>query len=102
MKEVFTKIADKEHVAMSNVEEHIQIIAEILKYYKKEIEELKEKLTTTTPPEVIAKREKHATLEIEIIEREVKKVKKKFDRTTQTMDNVGGRRKVPTTRPIRG
>jgi hypothetical protein len=76
MKEVFTKIADKAHVAVSNVEEHIQIIAEILKYYKKEIEELKEKLTTTTPPEVIAEREKHATLEIEIIEREAKKVKK--------------------------
>jgi len=83
MKEVFTKIADKAHVAVSSVEEHIQIIAQILKYYKKEIKELKEKLTTTTPPEVIAERENHATLEIEIIEREAKKVKKKFDRTMQ-------------------
>jgi hypothetical protein len=45
---------------MSSAEEHIQIITQMLEDYKKEIEELKEKLTPTTPPEVTAEREQQA------------------------------------------
>jgi hypothetical protein len=59
---------------MSNVEEQIQIIAKMLEDYKKEIEDLKEKLTPTTPPEVTTKREQHASLQVEIMEKEAKKV----------------------------
>jgi hypothetical protein len=68
---------------MSSVEEHIQIIAQMLEDYKKEIEELKEKLTPTTPPEVIAEREQQAALQVEMMEKEAKKVTKLFDRTMQ-------------------
>jgi tRNA1(Val) A37 N6-methylase TrmN6 len=42
---------------MSNVEEHIQIIAQTLEDYKKNIEEVKEKLTLTNPPKFTAERE---------------------------------------------
>jgi predicted nucleic acid-binding Zn-ribbon protein len=49
LKEVFTKIPDNAQAAMSSVEEHIQIIMQMLEDYKKEIEELKENLTPTTP-----------------------------------------------------
>jgi len=42
---------------MSNVEEHIQIIPQMLEDYKKEIEEIKEKLTPTTPLEFVDERE---------------------------------------------
>jgi hypothetical protein len=34
--------------------------SQMLENYKKEIEELKEKLTPTTPPEVLAEREQQA------------------------------------------
>jgi predicted nucleic acid-binding Zn-ribbon protein len=57
LKEVFTIILDNAQEAMRNSEEQIQIIAQTIEDYKKEIEELKEKLTQTTPPEVMAERE---------------------------------------------
>jgi hypothetical protein len=40
----------------------------------KEIEELKENFTPTTPPEVTAKREQQESLQIDMIERETKEV----------------------------
>jgi exonuclease VII large subunit len=83
LKEVFTKIPDSAQEAVSSVEEHIQIITQTLEDYKKEIEELKEKLTPTTPPEVTAEREQQEALQIEMMEREAKKVTKLFDRTAQ-------------------
>jgi hypothetical protein len=82
LKEVFTNILDNAQEAMRNTEEHIQIIMQTLEGYRKEIEELKEKLTPTTPPEVTAEREQQETLQIEMIEREAKEVTKHFDRTT--------------------
>jgi len=39
-----------------------------------EIEELEEKLTPTTPPEVTIEREQHATLQTSLIAREAKEV----------------------------
>ena len=68
---------------MSNVEEHIQIIMQTLKNYKKEAEDLKEKLTPTTPPEVTYEREQQATLQVEIMENETQKVTWLFNTTTQ-------------------
>jgi hypothetical protein len=59
---------------MSSAEEQIQIIAQTLEGYKKEIEELKEKLTPTTPPKVTTEREQHATLQVEMMEKEAKQV----------------------------
>jgi hypothetical protein len=56
---------------------------QMLEDYKKEIEELKEKLTPTTPPEVTAEREQQEALQVEMMEREAKKVTKLFDRTAQ-------------------
>jgi hypothetical protein len=61
-----------------------------LEDYKKEIEELKEKLTPTTPPEVTAEREQKVSLQVEMMEKEDEKVTQLFDKTT-TMDDVGGR-----------
>jgi hypothetical protein len=83
LKEVFTRILDSTQAATSNVEEQIQIIAQTLEDYKKEIEDLKEKLTPTTPPEVTAEREQQATLQVEIMENEAQKVTQLFDRTAQ-------------------
>jgi hypothetical protein len=74
LKEVFTRIPDSAQVAMSNAEEQIQIITQMLEDYKKEIEELKEKLTPTTPPEVMAEREQQAALQVEMMEKEAEKV----------------------------
>jgi hypothetical protein len=42
---------------VSSVEEHIQIIMQMLEDYKKDIEELKENLTPSTPPKVTTERE---------------------------------------------
>jgi hypothetical protein len=81
LKEVFTNIPDTMEAAMSNAEENIQIITQMLEGYTKEIKELKEKLTPTTPPEVTAEREQKASLQIEMIEREAKKVTESFDKT---------------------
>jgi hypothetical protein len=66
-----------------NAEENIQIIAQMLEDYNKEIEELKEKLTPTTPPEVMAEREQREALQVEMMEKESEKVTQLFDRTTQ-------------------
>jgi len=41
-----------------------------IKGYRKEIEELKETITPTTPPEVLAEREHHAALQTNEIARE--------------------------------
>jgi FtsZ-binding cell division protein ZapB len=49
---------------MSNVEEKIQIIVHTLKNYKKDIKELKEKLTSTIPLEVLAEREQQESLQV--------------------------------------
>jgi DNA repair exonuclease SbcCD ATPase subunit len=83
LKEVFTRIPDNAQEATSNAEEHIQIIVQMLEDYKKEIEDLKENLTPTTPPEVTAEREQHASLQVEMMEKEAKKVTQLFDRTAQ-------------------
>jgi hypothetical protein len=40
-KELFTRIPDNAQASMSNVEEHIQIIAQTLEDYKNNIEDLK-------------------------------------------------------------
>jgi hypothetical protein len=74
LKEVFTKILDNTQAAMSSVEEQIQIITHTLEDYKKDIEELKENLRPSTPPEVIVEREQQASLQVEMIEKEDKKV----------------------------
>ena len=55
----------------------------MLKDYKKDIEELKEKLNPTTPPEVMAEREQWASLQVEMMEKEVEKVTQLFDETAQ-------------------
>jgi hypothetical protein len=55
----------------------------MLEDYKKEIEELKEKLTPTTPPKVTAQREQQETLQVEMMEKEAKKGTKLFDRTAK-------------------
>jgi len=56
-----------------SVEEQIQIITQILEAYKKEIEELKENLTPTTPPKVTwVEMEQHVALEVEMMEKESK------------------------------
>jgi hypothetical protein len=83
IKEVFTKIPDSTQTSMSSVEEHIHIIASMLEYYKKYIKELKENLTPSTPPEVTAEREQQEALQVEMMERESKKVTEIFDRTAQ-------------------
>jgi len=57
MKEVFTKIPKSVQEAMRSGEEQIQIIVQILEDYKKEIEDLNENLTPTTPLEVTTERE---------------------------------------------
>jgi len=57
LKEFFTKIPNSVQAVVSSIEEKIQIIVQILEGYKKEIEELKEKLTPMTPLEVTGKRE---------------------------------------------
>jgi hypothetical protein len=49
----------------------------------KEIEEIKEKLTPTNPPEVTDEREQQVALQIEMIEREDKNITKCFDRIVQ-------------------
>jgi exonuclease VII large subunit len=101
LKEVFTRIPDSAQVATRNVEEQIQIIAQMLENYKKEIEDLKEKLTPNTPLEVTSEREQQAALQVEIMEKEAQKV-------TQFLTgpcNYGRRwRKMigPTIRPTRG
>jgi hypothetical protein len=74
LKGVFTKILDSAQAGMRNVEEQIQIIMQTLEDYNKEIKEFKKKLTPTTPPEVTAKREQQAALQIEMMEREAKKI----------------------------
>jgi hypothetical protein len=72
---------------MINEEEHIQIInffsQQMLEDYKKEIEELKEKLTPTTPLEFVDEREQQASLQVEMMQKEVEKVTQLFDRTSQ-------------------
>jgi hypothetical protein len=55
----------------------------MLKGYKKEIEELREKLTPTTPSEVTTEREQQESLQVEMVDREAKKVTELFERTTQ-------------------
>jgi hypothetical protein len=81
IKELFTRIPNNAKLATSNAEEHIQIIAQILEDYKKEIDDLKEKLTPTTHPKVTTKMEQQATLQVEIMENEAQKVTQLFDRT---------------------
>jgi hypothetical protein len=46
----------------------------MLEDYKKEIEELKEKLTPSTPSKVIVEREQQKTLQVEMMEKEAKNV----------------------------
>jgi hypothetical protein len=68
---------------MSNVEEQIQIIVQMLEDYKKEIEDLKEKLAPITPPKVTIEREQHASSQVEIMEKEAQKVTQNFDKNVQ-------------------
>jgi DNA-directed RNA polymerase specialized sigma54-like protein len=74
LKEVFTRIPDNTQAAMSNAKEQIQIIVQTLEDYKKEIEDLKEKLTPTTPPEVTVRKGTTEALQVEIMENEAQKV----------------------------
>jgi hypothetical protein len=55
----------------------------MLEDYKKEIEELKQKLTPTTPPKFMSEREQQETLQVEMMEKEVEKVTQLFDGTVQ-------------------
>jgi hypothetical protein len=63
------RIPDSMQEVMRNVEEQIQITTQTLKYYKKEIEELIEKLTPTNPPELMAKSEQQEALQVEMMEK---------------------------------
>jgi predicted nucleic acid-binding Zn-ribbon protein len=81
LKEVFTRIPDNMQETMNNAEEQIQIIAQTLEDYKKDIEELKENLTPTTPPKVTDEREQQTTLQVAMLEKEAEKVIQRFDRT---------------------
>jgi archaellum component FlaC len=68
---------------MSNVEEKIQIIAQMLEEYKKEIKDLKEKLTPTTRPKFMDEREQQVDLQVEMMEKQAEKVTQLFNRTMQ-------------------
>jgi hypothetical protein len=69
LKEVFTRIPDRAQVVMRNAKEQIQIIAQTLEDYKKEIEELKENLIPNTPPKVTAEREQQVSLQVEMMKK---------------------------------
>jgi hypothetical protein len=72
LKEFFTIIPENAEEVVRNVEEHIQIIVWTLEDYKKDIEELKEKLTPTTPPKVTTEREQQVALQVSMMEKESK------------------------------
>jgi len=55
----------------------------MLEDYKKEIEEINEKLTPTTPPEAMVEREQHASLQVKMMEKEAEKDTQLVDRTAQ-------------------
>jgi hypothetical protein len=55
----------------------------MLEDYKKDIEELKENLTPTNPPEVTTEREQQESLQVEMMEKEDEKVTQSFDWTVQ-------------------
>jgi hypothetical protein len=68
---------------MSNAEEKIQIITQTLKNYKKEIEELKERITSTTPLEFLVEREHQESLQVEVMQKEADRVIQLFDKIAQ-------------------
>jgi hypothetical protein len=57
--------------------------------YRKDIKELKEKLTHTNPLEVTAEREQQESMHIDMIENESKEVAKLFDRNTHLWTTLG-------------
>jgi FtsZ-binding cell division protein ZapB len=74
LQDIFKRILDNTATMYRSTKEKIQIIAQTIDGYRHEIEELKEKLTPTAPPEVTSKKEHQESLQIDMIKRETKEV----------------------------
>jgi archaellum component FlaC len=80
---VYDCILDNPQEPERNAEEKINMISQTIDRYKKEIEELKERLNPTNPLEVREQREQQYALQITEMEKEAREVDEFFDRTTQ-------------------
>jgi hypothetical protein len=67
----------------TSTEEKLKLISQTIEHYRQEIEELKEKLTPTTPPEVREQRKQEAALQLAELEKHVSTTEELFDRVMQ-------------------
>jgi predicted nucleic acid-binding Zn-ribbon protein len=67
---IYNHLPDNVHAESSSTEEKLKMIAQTIDHYRKQIEDLKEKLTPTTPPEVREKRKEEVALQLVELEKQ--------------------------------
>jgi chromosome segregation ATPase len=80
---VYNHIPESAQAENTSAEEKLKLISKTIEHYRQEIEELKEKLTPTTPPEVREQRKQEVALQMEAMEEQVSATTGLFDRATQ-------------------
>jgi hypothetical protein len=67
---VYNHLPDNAQAESSSTEEKLNMISQTIDHYRKQIEELKEKLTLTTPPEVREQRKAEVALQLAELEKQ--------------------------------
>jgi hypothetical protein len=67
---VYNHLPDSMQAESPSTEEKLNNISQTIDHYRKQIEELKEKLTPTTPPEVREQRKEEVALQLEELEKQ--------------------------------
>jgi hypothetical protein len=80
---VYNHIPDNAQAENTSAEEKLKLISQTIEHYRQDIEELKENMTPTTPPEVREKRKQEASLQLAELEKHVSTTEELFDRVVQ-------------------
>jgi len=79
---MYNNIPDSVQEQNISVEKKLNLIAQTVNLYRKEIEEIKEKENPTTPPEVREQMKQEVSLQIDEMEKQVSTIVVLFDQAT--------------------